>query len=90
MLWGIEIAANIDPSETYREIRTARKKIPMPTKRSTVASEAKIPIPVAIPFPPLKLAKTDQTCPSTAVMPAINCTSVKSSKGVRLLKGKFP
>ena len=76
---GKKTDARMAPKETYLEIKNTSKKI---HKQITAVSRfiAKIiPKVVATPFPPLKLAKTGNTCPIIAQNDAINCRIKTSS-----------
>ena len=76
---GNKIAATIAPKETYFQIRNTSKKQPKQIKAVSGLTAIIIPSELATPLPPLKFAKTGNTCPMIAKNDAVNCKIKTSS-----------
>src|SRR3954451_23392936 len=67
----IAIPANIELSDTNLEIIKVNKNTIKPTEVPKGVKNNKTPVDVATAFPPLKPAKTGNTCPNIANKPQI-------------------
>lgn len=69
---GKVIAADMEPNETYRVGKNTTRNTPRQINTAKGAMAVKIPARVAMPFPPLKRAKTGKTCPTNAMAPSMS------------------